>query len=244
MDPKLGLTRNVVRRRYALVTPDGRVPSALPGWTRCTPYVLVSAAMGARFSQLLIDLEAGGEGHGYTGGEQWFFYVVAGGGRCNGHALTAGGYAFVPADAWYEFTAAAAGTRVLVFRKAWEPTADASDETPGFCCGHEREVPGSAFLGDERARLQTLLPDSASMDLAVNVFTFAPGATLPCVETHVMEHGMLFLEGGGVYRLGEDWHPVQAGDALWIGAYCPQWFIAAGPQPARYLYYKDVNRLP
>ena len=80
--------------------------------------------------------------------------------------------------------------------------------------------------------------------MAVNIFTYDPGATLPRVETHVMEHGMLFLTGGGVYRLDADWHPVAAGDALWIAAYCPQWFIAAGPEPARYIYYKDINRLP
>jgi (S)-ureidoglycine aminohydrolase len=55
---------------------------------------------------------------------------------------------------------------------------------------------------------------------------------------------MLFLAGGGIYRLDADWHPVTAGDAIWIAPYCPQWFIAAGPEPARYIYYKDVNRLP
>ncbi len=60
------------------------------------------------------------------------------------------------------------------------------------------------FLGDPHARLQTLLPDNPSADMAVNCFTYDPGATLPFVETHVMEHGMLFLEGGGVYRLGDD----------------------------------------
>ena len=31
MYPKLGLTRNVIRPRYALITPDGLVPSVLPG---------------------------------------------------------------------------------------------------------------------------------------------------------------------------------------------------------------------
>ena len=80
--------------------------------------------------------------------------------------------------------------------------------------------------------------------MAINIFTYDPGATLPFVETHVMEHGMLFLAGGGIYRLDADWHPVTAGDAIWIAPYCPQWFIAAGPEPARYIYYKDVNRLP
>jgi (S)-ureidoglycine aminohydrolase len=79
--------------------------------------------------------------------------------------------------------------------------------------------------------------------MAVNIFTYDPGATLPFVETHVMEHGMLILSGSGVYRLDKDWHPVTAGDAIWIAPCCPQWFIAAGPQPARYIYYKDVNRL-
>ena len=29
-----------------------------------------------------------------------------------------------------------------------------------------------------------------------------------------------------------------------MAPYCPQWFVAMGKQPARYLYYKDVNRDP
>ena len=244
MQPELGLTRNVVRRNHALVTPDGLVPSSLPGWVRCTPYVLISSAMGARFSQLLIDLEDGGEGHGYTGGDQWFFYVLRGGGKCNGKKLSAGSFVFVPADSWYEFNGTQADTRVLVFRKTWEHTADESDESPTFFVGHADDAPEAPFLGDERVRLKTLLTDTPGMDMAVNILAFDPGATLPAVETHVMEHGVLFLEGSGVYRLGDDWHPVAAGDTLWIASYCPQWFIAAGPGPARYLYYKDVNRLP
>jgi (S)-ureidoglycine aminohydrolase len=115
---------------------------------------------------------------------------------------------------------------------------------PTSFTGHEDDIAESPFLGDPHARLKVLLPDGATWDMAVNVFTYDPGATLPFVETHVMEHGMLFLAGGGVYRLDADWHPVTAGDALWIAPYCPQWFIAAGPGPARYIYYKDVNRLP
>ena len=27
------------------------------------------------------------------------------------------------------------------------------------------------------------------------------------VEIHVMEHGLLMLEGGGIYRLGDRWYP-------------------------------------
>ena len=37
---------------------------------------------------------------------------------------------------------------------------------------------------------------------------------------------------------------MQKGDVIWMAPYCPQWFVAMGKGPARYLYYKDVNRDP
>ena len=72
--------------------------------------------------------------------------------------------------------------------------------------------------------------------------TYAPGASLSQVEVHWMEHGLLMLQGGGIYRLGDDWHPVQAGDAIWMAPFCPQWFAAIGKRPAKYRIYKDCNR--
>ena len=110
--------------------------------------------------------------------------------------------------------------------------------------GLERDVAGTAFLGDPDALLQVLLPDEPAFDLAINLFTYRPGATLPIVEVHVMEHGLLMLEGQGVYRLSDSWYPVRAGDFIWMAPYCPQWFVAMGKGPARYLYYKDINRDP
>ena len=73
--------------------------------------------------------------------------------------------------------------------------------------------------------------------------TYQPGATLPMVEIHVMEHGLLMLAGGGIYRLGERWYPVAEGDFIWMAPYCPQWFGALGKTPAKYLIYKDCNRM-
>lgn len=235
-------TRNIVRPNYALLTPDGHVPGAVPGWTGGTVKVLVSAELGAGISQWLVDLEKHGVGRGETGGDEWFFYVVAGRGKLNAQPLTAGGFGWVPPGDGYEFKSAAKGTRLLIFRKPFEPLAGM--ETPIFLCGQEQTLAETPFLGDPHARLKTLLPDGAAHDFAVNIFTYDPGANLPLVETHVMEHGMYFLDGAGVYRLGDDWWPVQAGDAIWIAPYCPQWFIAAGPGPARYIYSKDVNRVP
>ena len=73
MNPRIGLTRNIIRRNYALLTPDGCVPSALPGWTKCTAFVLISAALGARLGQWLVELEKGGRGCGEADFDELFF---------------------------------------------------------------------------------------------------------------------------------------------------------------------------
>ena len=52
------------------------------------------------------------------------------------------------------------------------------------------------------------------------------------------------LQGGGIYRLGDHWYALPAGDFIWMAAFCPQWFGALGRQPAKYLIYKNTNRNP
>ena len=131
-------------------------------------------------------------------------------------------------------------SQLLIFQKRYEVLPGHAAPAPIY--GDAAKVKATAFLGDPNARLQTLLPDTLAFDMAINVFTYDPGATLPFVESHIMEHGMLFLAGAGVYRLGADWYPVQTGDAIWIAPYCEQWFVCMGKTQARYIYYKDVNR--
>ena len=106
------------------------------------------------------------------------------------------------------------------------------------------DVPAEPFLGDEGALLQVLLPESLRFDWGINLFDFVPGGTLPNVESHFMEHGLFLLAGQGVYRLGDHWYPVTAGDCIWMGPYVPQWYVAAGKTHSRYLYYKEMNRPP
>ena len=65
---------------------------------------------------------------------------------------------------------------------------------------------------------------------------------IPFDETHVMEHGLYVLEGKAVYHLNAEWVEVEAGDFMWLRAFCPQSCYAGGPGPFRYLLYKDVNR--
>ena len=244
MSDIFGFTRSVVKREYALLTPAGFVNSVLPGWQDAQAVVVVSPAMGARFSQVLLTLGASGRGSGGMGEIETFVLVldgalVAASGDAQ-HELAVGGYAFLPAGQPYTLESASEATRLLLFQRRY--VAQIDSDTPTAVFGNEREVEGVPFLGDEAALLKTLLPDAPAFDMAVNIFTFQPGATLPVVETHIMEHGLLMIQGQGIYRLGSDWHPVQAGDVIWMASYCPQWFVATGKTSARYVYYKDVNR--
>ena len=230
-----------MRSSYALLCPDSHVPSLQSGWEGTELFVLISSGIGAHLRQSLYSLEAGGRGVGHTGEEEHFYYVVEGSCLVNGHSLKRGGFAYIPAGGTFEVKAAT-GAKILLFAKKYEVLPGVAVPQPIF--GEENAVAPEPFLGDPSARLQELLPGTLDFDLAVNIFTYDPGATLPFVECHVMEHGMLILEGAGVYKLGDDWHPVGAGDALWLAPYCPQWFVAMGKTPARYIYYKDVNRRP
>ncbi len=48
-------------------------------------------------------------------------------------------------------------------------------------------------MGDDALEVRALIPDNPAFDFAVNTMTYLPGATLPMVEIHVMEHGLLML---------------------------------------------------
>jgi (S)-ureidoglycine aminohydrolase len=158
------------------------------------------------------------------------------GGR--GHTLAPGGYAYASPGARFTVRALDA-SRLLWLKKAYQPWGP---ELPEDLSGNESKIPGEPFLGVEELRLQKLLPDESRYDMAMNIFTFPPGFSLPMTETHVMEHGLYMLEGQGVYYLGRRWHEVRAGDFIWMGPYCPQSFYATSSSPARYIYYKNVNR--
>ena len=116
--------------------------------------------------------------------------------------------------------------------------------SPRSLVGREAEIEPVPLNGDVDLEVRSLLPADASLDFAVNTMTFAPGAALGMVEVHVMEHGLLMLEGAGIYRLGDAWYPVERGDFIWMAPFCPQWFAAVGKVPAKYLIYKDWNRSP
>lgn len=241
---QLLFSRARVRPRYALFPLEGYPVSRLPQWPGVEARVLASPALGAAFVEYLLDPKKGQGGGGKADGRtETFFYVVAGrvdltaGGTK--HSLAEGGYALVPPTADYA-VAAAADSRLIALKKAYEPLAGGAP--PGLFVGDAARVPGEVYLGDEGARLQTLIPDELPYDLAMNIFTFETGHSLPYVETHVMEHGLWFLQGKGLYYLDDAWMEVEKDDFIWMGPYVPQSFYATGPVASKYLYYKNVNR--
>ncbi len=240
-----GTTRSRLTRSHAVFAPESFVSSDLPGWERSQGVILISPRIGARFVQYLALMESGGRSAPPPAGVERVLYVVEG--RVSlafpGSAervLEAGGFAYCP-PGFAAPVKALAPSRLNLFEKRHSPRPGIP---PGPLFGNESEVAGTPFMGNLDAVLKVLLPVDERFDLAVNVFTFQPGAALPLVEMHVMEHGLLMLAGQGVYRLDEQWYPVREGDAIWMAPFCPQWFVAMGKTPARYLYYKDVNRDP
>jgi (S)-ureidoglycine aminohydrolase len=240
---KLGHTRSSNQRDHLLHTPDTFVRTPLPGMERATAIVHISPAGGAAFTQYTAELQPGGN-LGHTSNQR-FIYVLEGAADLatekSFNSLIAGSYAYLPDDAAHTLTAQQT-TRLAIIEKPYE--ALASIPTPEVLVGHEEKILSIPLNDDPDLQVRSLLPGSPSFDFAVNSMTYQPGAALSMVEVHVMEHGLLMLEGGGIYRLGDHWYPVTAGDFIWMAPYCPQWFGAIGKRPARYLIYKDWNRHP
>jgi (S)-ureidoglycine aminohydrolase len=239
----LGRTRSANRRDHLLHTPDTFVRTVLPGMERGAAVVHISPAAGAAFTQYTAELESGGT-LGPTSAQR-FVYVLAGAvdlaTGSSFQSIDPGGYAYLPEGLAHTLTAQSA-TRLAVIEKPYQPLAGVA--APHLIVGNEADVISTPLMGDSDLLVRSLLPEAPAFDFAVNTMTYQPGASLSMVEVHVMEHGLLMLEGGGIYRLGEAWYPVAAGDFIWMAPFCPQWFGALGKRPAKYLIYKDWNRHP
>ncbi|MDH3710117.1 MAG: (S)-ureidoglycine aminohydrolase [Cyclobacteriaceae bacterium] len=238
-------TRTVVKRNFALIAPDGWVNSTLPGWSNSQIYVIINQAMGAEFCQLLSLMDQNSSGHFKSSALENFIYIMEGEGHLHQdgdkHKMGPGHFAFLPHSSEFELSSEK-GMKVTIFQKEYQPLA--GHQSPEIVRGDIAQVPSELYMDDSQLHMQTLLPDSLSFDMAVNIFTYDPGGNLPFVETHVMEHGLIYLSGQGIYRLDDQWLPVMKDDCIWMAPYCPQWFVAMGKEPAAYLYYKNINRHP
>jgi (S)-ureidoglycine aminohydrolase len=239
----LGETRSVLRLDHLLQAPDAFVRTTLPGMVKAVAVVHIAPAAGAQFAQYTAEFEAGGQLGPAMG--QRFVYVLEGSAEividAVTHWLRPGSYAYLPSGKPHTMGALETA-RVEVIEKEYARAAEFP--APVAFVGHEDEVKATALGGDEDLQVKVLIPDAPGHDFAVNTMTYEPGAALAQVEIHMMEHGLLMLAGGGIYRLGAAWYPVTAGDFIWMAPYCPQWFGAIGKTAAKYLIYKDWNRHP
>ena len=246
-----GHTRSTRQATHLLQTPDTFVRTAMPGLDGGMVIVHASPALGAKFLQYTAELKPGGILAGAQ--HQRFLYVVYGEaaitledenyteGSPQTHILRPGSFAYFPPSVLATLTAYST-LMLAVIEKRYQPVHGIHQHPPIF--GHEDDIRPQALNEDPDICVRSLLPATLEFDFAVNTMTYSHGAALPQVEIHVMEHGCLMLEGHGPYRLGDKTYPVQAGDFIWMAPFCPQWFQAEGPLPAKYLIYKDWNRVP
>jgi (S)-ureidoglycine aminohydrolase len=239
----LGLTRSSLKADHLLQTPNTFIRTPLPGAEGVEFVIHVAPQLGAAFTQMTAEFQA--EGVLGPTPAQRFAYVLEGEvsveAADGSHLLIAGGFAYIPQGAAHTVRAKSVA-RVAIIEKPYEALADAP--APEMVIGSDSTVTPAPLMGDTALRVQNLMPDGPSYDFAVNTMTYDPGAALSMVEIHIMEHGLLMLEGAGIYKLSDSWYPVQAGDFIYMAPYCPQWFGALGKKAAKYLIYKDWRRHP
>ncbi|MET3660474.1 bifunctional allantoicase/(S)-ureidoglycine aminohydrolase [Aquamicrobium ahrensii] len=227
------------------------VASYLPFWDKTRLWVIARPLSGfaETFSQYIMEVQPGGgsDRPEPDADAEGVLFVVEGEISVTmdgvNHRLTPGGYAFLPpASGWTLRNDGQQTARFHWIRKAYEFVDGI--EPPDAIFTNENDIEPTAMPDTDGKWATTRFVDPVDIrhDMHVTIVTFKPGGIIPFPETHVMEHGLYVLEGKAVYRLNQDWVEVEAGDYMWLRAFCPQACYAGGGGDFRYLLYKDVNR--
>lgn len=247
--------RAIFTEAYAVIprgTMRDTVTSRLPHWQDTRLWVLARPLSGfaETFSHYIMEVSPGGGSQQPEPDEEaeGVLFVTAGQISLNlkgvTHVLGAGGYAYLPPGC--DWTLVNDGDKPATFhwiRKAYEAVDGIDLPDPVIIPDEAAIAPDPMPDTDGRwATTRFVDPDDMRHDMHVTIVTFEPGGVIPFLETHVMEHGLYVLEGKAAYRLNQDWVEVEAGDYMWLRAFCPQACYAGGPGKFRYLLYKDVNR--
>nr|XP_004508964.1 (S)-ureidoglycine aminohydrolase [Cicer arietinum] len=239
-----GFTRSVYKRDHALISPESHVYGPLPDWINTLGAYLISPEMGSHFVMYLAKLKENSRSGLPLHDVERFIFVLHGvvtvtSAHGVSHVLKVDSYAYFPPNFEHSIESEAPAI-LVVFERRYaqlpnhvpEPLVNSTNKQPLL------ETPGEVF------ELRKLLPQSLAYDFNIHIMDFQPGEFLNVKEVHYNQHGLLLLEGQGIYRLGDSWYPVEAGDVIWMAPFVPQWYAALGKIPTRYLLYKDVNRSP
>jgi len=227
------------------------VTSNLPFWDKTRAWVLARPLSGfaETFSQYIVEVAptGGSEKPDTDPKAQGVIFVVAGEIKLNidgtPHTLVTGGYAYLPAGCKWTLVNKSAENATFHWVRKTYVAVDGIDAPTAFVTSDADTPMNYMPETDGKWGTQRFVdPSDMRHDMHVNIVTFEPGGVIPFAETHVMEHGLYVLEGKAVYRLNQDWVEVEAGDYMWLRAFCPQACYAGGPERFRYLLYKDVNR--
>jgi (S)-ureidoglycine aminohydrolase len=136
------------------------------------------------------------------------------------HCLQVDGFAYLPPEMEHVLATAGSSATLIVFERRY--TIMGGNQAPELIVGSTDkqpliEAPGEIF------ELRKLLPTNSIYDFNIHVMDFQPGEFLNVKEVHYNQHGLLLLEGQGIYRLADKWYPVQAGDTIWMAPFVPQW---------------------
>ena len=144
-----GHSRTIVSLRHALIAPDGHVPSTFPGWSNATAFVMLSPAMGADLTQMLVTFGPGG-GTATFPSDIYEHAIYVETGDCSVEVpdltipLKTTGFIFIPSDTPFTLRGNES-TRVTIFRKVFEMDPDL--DAPPMIHGLATNIPGEPFLG-------------------------------------------------------------------------------------------------
>lgn len=247
-------SRAIVTDAYTVI-PRGSmtdiVNSRLPFWEKTFVWILACPIAGfcSSFSHYLVEIEAGGGSNTpeTDEGVESILFVTAGNLsltiNSEQHELESGSFVFIPPSArWTLFNTGKKQAGLHWFRKHYQLIKGLAEPDPVVL--QERDVEAYVMPDCNEGWTTKRFVDKKDLrhDMHITIVSFEPGAVIPFMESHVMEHGLYVLEGKGVYKLNQDWVEVEAGDYMWLRSYCPQACYSGGDGTFRYLLYKNVNR--
>lgn len=243
---QLAVARAFIKPGVAALIPRMFVlDNKIPEWknTRVIHYTIPAMGAGFMECQLYVGKDGGNVGRVDNGYEN-FMYVIEGSVSVHvsgvRHNLEKEGYFWLPPHVDFDLCNKAEQTaRVLWVRKKYIPTK--FYRVPDPIVSSVLDVVGVQSESDYE---QQCMPSNTDFgfDMAMNMLTFYPGVTFPCVETHICEHGNYFVSGRGQIWINGNHYDVYDDDFCFVAPYTPHSATCYGPEPMRYLLYKNINR--
>lgn len=215
-----GFSRSVhIPGSYSLVEPNSRVySSGLPGWNgSILAAAVITPTMGANFAMYMVKANAKAEVHYCERLRRRLVFVLSGALRTRKgddvRMLNAGGFVYMaPGDASISISVMEGDTSFVLIDKALSgDTTIAERSRESSFVGHEEDIAMEPVEG-EMFKLRRLLDkQDYRPGFNIHIMDFEPGEYLNVKEMHFNQHGLLMLQGQGIYMLNNHYFPVAVG---------------------------------